>query len=160
MHGLNALTPDYITTMNNTQKHTHGVNMTNSIFDTIQAARGNRTALLSLASSETLDEVAAHYNVSPQYAGPKTAQRLFDATRIAIKSTGQPGARPITREYDLTNQMDACEALQDWGVQWRSYVAWVMGGEDHDAYITYAHKNPATITRWVTSKIELIRKNA
>ena len=132
--------------------------MTNNIFNTIQAARGNRSKLLLLASSETLDLVAAHFNVSSQYAAPKTAQRLFDATRIAIKSNGQPGARAIMREYDLTNQMDACEALQDWGVQWRSYVAWMMGGEDQDAYIAYAHKNPTTITRWVTSKLQLIRR--
>ena len=134
--------------------------MTNSIFDTIQAARYNKSILLSLASSETLDLVAAHYDVSPQSAAPKTAQRLFAAEKIAIKSKGQPGARAITREYDLTNQMQACQALQAWGVQSRSHAAWMMTGEDMDTYSTAVKASPETITRHVTTSLQLIRRNA
>ena len=134
--------------------------MTISIFDTIQAARGNKSILLSLASSETLDLVAAHYDVSPQSAAPKTAQRLFAAEKIAIKSKGQPGSRTITREYDLTNDWQACQALQAWGVRSRSNAAWMMSGQDQNAYYAAAMANPETITRHVTTSLQLIRRNA
>ena len=134
--------------------------MTISIFDTIQAARGNRSILLSLASSETLDLVAAHYDLSPQYAASKTAQRLFDAQKIAIKSTGQRGCRAITREYDLRNDVQACQALEDWGVQSRSNGAWMMSGEDMDKYMNLAYHLPLAITRHVTTRLQLIRRNA
>ena len=135
--------------------------MTISIGRIIQKAREEGpSSMLSLASSDTLDAVAAFYNVSPQSAAPKTAQMLFSAKKIAIKSKGQPGSRAITREYDLTNQMQACQALQTWGVQARSNAAWMMTGQDQNAYYTAAMANPETITRHVTTSLQLIRRNA
>lgn len=158
MGGQKVLGPCYITTMNNKQTHT-GVIMTNKIYDTIQAARSNPSELLALASSETLDLVAGHYRVSAQYAAPKTAQRLFNAKKIAIKSVGQPGSRSITKVYDLTNCSQAYDALETWGVRSRSNAAWLMCEGDANRYYEMATADgEENITRHVTSFLQLIRK--
>jgi len=134
--------------------------MTNSIVNKIKANRSNPNVLLDMASSDTLDLVAAHFNVSPQYAAPKTAQVLFGAQKIAIKSKGQPGSRYITRVYDLTDPSAACEALQDWGVGTRSRVEWVLSGYDAEAYLERALANPSKISRHVTTSIQVSKRNA
>jgi hypothetical protein len=91
--------------------------MTN-IITQIADARGNRPALLALASSDTLDAVAGAKDVTPIYAAKFVAQRLFDAPAITMEWKGQPGSRTRKQRYDLTNSDQAYRALEIYG--WRS----------------------------------------
>jgi len=101
-----------------------------TIVDTIKAAHGNRPALLSLATLDTHDQVAAHFNTSLQVCAPKVAQRLFDAQAITIKASQQTYGRKFSKRYDLTDENQACAALRWWRVASLSLQAWNDSGKD------------------------------
>lgn len=105
--------------------------MTN-IINAIAEARGNRKALLALASSETLDLVAAAKDVSPIYAAKFVAQRLFDAPAITIKWKGQPGSRIRKQRYDLTDADQAHRALEVYGWRAEALAHWTATGNMND----------------------------
>jgi len=134
--------------------------MKKDIISTIQAARGNRSALLALASSETLDLVAAAYNVSPQHAAPKVAQRLFDAKSVTIKGSSQTYSKGFSKRYDLTDENQACRALQTWGVRSLSNRVWHQVGKDIDAYYAaFEADKTGLLSRHNTVELKLIRHN-
>lgn len=138
----------------------HGVNMNKDIISTIHAARGNRSALLALASSETLDLVAAAYNVSPQHAASKVAQRLFDAKSVTIKGSSQAYGKQFSKRYDLTDENQACRALQTWGVRSLSNRVWHQVGKDIDAYYAaFEADKTGLLPRHSTVELKLIRHN-
>ena len=101
-----------------------------TIVDTIKAAHGNRAALLSLATLDTHDQVAAHFNTSLQVCAPKVAQRLFDAQAITIKGSQQTYGGKFSKRYDLTDGNQACAALRWWRTASLSLQAWTDCGED------------------------------
>ena len=146
MMGQKAALPYYITHITNTLT---GENM--SIITTLKEARGDRKALLSLASSETLDQVAAYYNVPPVVAARKVAQRVFDAQAITIKGTHQTYGGKFKRRYDLTDENQACEALRWWGTASESLAAWRACGEDINAYHVAFENNPSLYRHCVQS---------
>ena len=136
----------------------HGVNMKNDIISAIHAARGNRPALLALASSETLDLVAAVYNVSPQYAAPHVAQRLFDAKSVTIKGSTQTYGKRFSKRYDLTDGNQACRALETWGVRSLSNRVWHQVGKDINAYYAaFEADKTDLLSRHTTIKLDLVR---
>lgn len=126
-----------------------------NIIHTLKAARGDRKALLSLASSETLDGVAAHFNVAPVVAAPKVAQRVFDAQAITIKGTQQTYGGKFKKRYDLTDPNQACEALRWWGTAHESLQWWELLG-DIDAYAQTCAGMPSLYRHCVQS-LELVR---
>ena len=101
-----------------------------TIVETIKQAHGNRPALLSLATLNTHDQVAAHFNTSLQVCAPKVAQRLFDAQAITIKGSQQTYGRKFSKRYDLTDENQACAALRWWRVASLSLQAWNDSGKD------------------------------
>lgn len=121
------------------------------IIDTLKEAHGNRKALLSLASSDTLDQVAAHFNVAPVVAAPKVAQRVFDAQAITIKGSQQTYGRNFKRRYDLTDANQACEALRWWGTAQESLANWQACGGDINAYHALLEQNPSLYRHCVQS---------
>jgi len=131
----------------------------NNILDRIAQAR-NRSEYLALASSETLDLVAGAKSAAPIDVASSVAQSLFCASRIVIKSKGQPGSRMVNRTYDLRDANQAYDALETWGVRSRSNGAWMMCGLDRDAYYQMAIADKEqNISRHVTSFLQLVRKN-
>lgn len=90
---------------------------TKDIISQIHAARGNRQALLALASSETCDEVAHAKGVSPQYAATFVAQRLFDAPAVTIRWKAHKNTPMRKKRYDLTDANQAYDALEMWGMR-------------------------------------------
>lgn len=117
------------------------------IINKISEARGNRKALLALANTDTCDQVAGIYRVSPIFAAPKVAQRVFDATEITIKSKGQPGSRIRSRRYDLTDNNQAYDALQAWGIRSEALAHWMQTGTKETYVATLpAHMNQSNIT--------------
>lgn len=107
----------------------------NNIISQIADARGNRPALLALASSDTLDLVAGAKDVTPIYAAKFVAQRLFDAHAITIKWKGQPGSRSRKQRYDLTNSDQAFRALEIYGWRSEALAHWLATG-NMDAFVT------------------------
>ena len=122
-----------------------------SIITILKQARGNRKALLSLASYDTLEQVAAHFNTSMQKAAPKVAQRVFDAQAITIKGTQQTYGGRFKKRYDLTDENQACAALRWWGVAQRSLEAWTECGEDIFAYHVASKEDPSLYRHCVQS---------
>ena len=92
-------------------------NVKNDIITQIHAARGNRKALLALASSETCDQVAYERGVSPIYAATHVAQRLFDASEVTIRWKAHKNTPMRKRRYDLTDANQAYDALEMWGMR-------------------------------------------
>ena len=127
-----------------------------SIITTLKAARGNRKALLSLASSDTLEQVAAHFNTSMQKAAPKVAQRVFDAQGITIKGTQQTYGRSFKKRYDLTDENQACAALRWWGTAKESLDTWNMCQHDIHAYYETCQRYPQ-IYRHCVQSLKLTR---
>ena len=111
-------------------KNTHCQGGTMTIVETIKQAHGNRAQLLSLATLDTHDQVAAHFNTSLQVCAPKVAQRLFDAQAITIKGSQQTYGRKFSKRYDLTDENQACAALRWWRVASHSLQAWNDSGKD------------------------------
>lgn len=114
-----------------------------TIVDTIKAAHGNRAALLSLATLDTHEQVAAHFNTSLQVSAPKVAQRLFDAQAIMIKGSQQTYAGKFSKSYDLTDENQACAALRWWRTASLSLQAWIACGEDIYKYHDMCKANPS-----------------
>lgn len=114
-----------------------------TIVNTIKAAHGNRVALLSLATLDTHEQVAAHFNKSLQVSAPKVAQRLFDAQAITIKGSQQTYGRKFSKRYDLTDENQACAALRWWRVASLSLRAWNECGEDIYKYSSMCEANPS-----------------
>ena len=114
-----------------------------TIVDTIKAARGNRSALLSLATLDTHEQVAAHFNTSLQVCAPKVAQRLFDAQAITIKGSQQTYGSTFKKRYDLTDGNQACAALRWWRTASLSLQAWNDCGEDIYKYSSMCEANPS-----------------
>jgi hypothetical protein len=132
--------------------------MKNDIISAIHSARGNRLALLALASSETLDLVAGVYSVSPQYAAPRVAQRLFDAESVTIKGSTQTYGKRFSKRYDLTDENQACQALEVWGVRSFSNQVWHQVGKDIDAYyVAFEADKTNLLSRHTTTSLQLIR---
>ena len=104
----------------------------NNILTLIANARGNRSELLGLASSETLDLVAAAKDVSPIYAAKFVAQRLFDAPAITMEWKGQPGSRMRKQRYDLTDADQAHRALEVYGWRAEALAHWTATGNMND----------------------------
>ena len=127
-----------------------------SIITTLKEARGDRKALLSLASSATLDGVAAHFNVAPVTAACKVAQRVFDAQAITIKGTQQTYSGKFKKRYDLTDPNQACEALRWWGVAKESLDTWNMCQGDINAYYETWQRYPH-IYRHCVQSLKLTR---
>ena len=127
-----------------------------SIIDTLKEARGNRKALLSLASSDTLDKVAAHFNVAPVKAAPKVAQRVFDAQAITIKGTQQTYGGKFKKRYDLTDPNQACAALRWWGTAKESLDWWNICQHDINAYHETCQRYPQ-IYRHCVQTLKLTR---
>lgn len=128
---------------------------TGDIISQIHAARGDRKALLSLASDETCDGVAAHFNVAPVVAAPKVAQRVFDAKSITIKGTQQTRGSKFKRRYDLTDPNQAYDALSWWATAKESLAWWELLG-DIDAYAQTCAGMPSLYRHCVQS-LKLIR---
>jgi hypothetical protein len=126
-------------------------NVKNEIISQIHEARGDRKALLSLASSDTLDKVAAHFNVAPVTAACKVAQRVFDAQAITIKGTQQTYGGRFKKRYDLTDPNQACQALRWWGTAQESLATWQACGEDINAYHVAFENNPSLYRHCVQS---------
>ena len=127
-----------------------------SIIETLKAARGKRKALLSLASSDTLDQVAAHFNVAPVKAATKVAQRVFDAQAITIKGTQQTYGGKFKKRYDLTDPNQACAALRWWGTARESLDTWNMCQGDINAYYETCQRYPH-IYRHCVQSLKLTR---
>lgn len=127
-----------------------------TIMETLKTARGNRKALLSLASAETCDQVAAHFNVAPVIVAPKVAQRVFDAQEITIEGTQQTYLRKFKKHYDLTDPNQAYSALRWWGVANESLDAWHACGKDVDAYYA-AFERSRSLYRHCVKTLELTR---
>jgi hypothetical protein len=128
-----------------------------NIISQVAQARGNRTALLALASSDTLDAVAHERGVSPIYAAPFVAQRLFDAKRISIKYRNQPGTRTQSRTYDLTDAEQAYTALENWGTRNLSHITWQAVENNAERYYEAAIASGGKITRHLTSELSITR---
>ena len=131
-----------------------------TIVDTIKAAHGNRAELLSLASSHTLQLVAGHFDTTMQKAAPKVAQRLFDAKAVTITGTQQTYGRGFKRQYDLTDENQACAALRTWGLFSHSYAVFQgLGGnyEAHGPYLEECEKHPSQLYRHIITSLKLTR---
>ena len=126
------------------------------IITQIAEARGNRGALLALASSDTLDSVAHAKGVSPAYAATFVAQRLFDASDITIKSKGQPGSRIRSKRYDLTNGDQAYDALEAWGIRAEALTMW-QECESHEAFVLAAEAHPTMNPNNITTELKITR---
>lgn len=126
-----------------------------NIMDTLKSARGNRKALLSLASSETLDGVAAHFNVAPVIVATRVAQRVFDAQAITIKGSQQTYGGRFKKRYDLTDANQAYEALRWWGTAQESLKWWELLG-NIEAYAQTCAGMPSLYRHCVQS-LELTR---
>ena len=127
-----------------------------TILDTLKAARGDRKALLALASAETLDQVAAHFNVAPVVAAPKVAQRVFDAQAITIRGTQQTYGGRFKKRYDLTDPNQACQALRWWGTAKESLEWWNICQHDIHAYHETCQRYPQ-IYRHCVQTLKLTR---
>lgn len=90
---------------------------TKDIISQIHAARGNRQALLALASSETCDEVSQTMNVAPIFAAAHVAQQLFDAPAVTIRWKAHKNTPMRKKRYDLTDADQAYDALEMWGMR-------------------------------------------
>ena len=128
-----------------------------TIIDTLKAARGDRKALLSLASSDTLDKVAAHFNVAPVKAACKVAQRVFDAQAITIQGTQQTYGGKFKKRYDLTDANQACEALRWWGTAQTSLEWWNICQHDIYAYWETHARYPNEVYRHIVTSLKLTR---
>ena len=128
-----------------------------SIVDTIKSARGNRAALLSLASSNTLREVADHFDTTMQKAAPKVAQRQFDAKAITIKGSQVTYGHRFKRVYDLTDGNQACAALRTWGLFSHSLATLERLGGDYHAYHDECEKNPSELYGHIVTSLKLTR---
>ena len=128
----------------------------NNILSHIAQARGNRKALLALASSDTLDLVSAAKDVTPIYAAKFVAQRLFDAPAITIKWKGQPGSRMFKRRYDLTDANQAYDALDRWGIRSEALHMWQQAGS-HEAFVEAAAAHPTMNQNNITTELKLTR---
>lgn len=126
------------------------------IIKRISEARGNRKALLALASTNTCDQVASIYDVSPIFCAPKVAQRVFDAQAITIKSKGQPGSRTRSRRYDLTDNDQAYDALQAWETRSEALAHWIATGSK-EAYV--ATLPPHMNQNNITTELKITRHN-
>lgn len=126
--------------------------MTN-IINQIAEARGNRKALLALASSDTLDAVAHAKGVSPIYAAPFVAQRLFDAPAITVKWKA-PGTKLMKKRYDLTDADQAYRALEIYGWRSEALAHWQATGNMNDFVDTL----PADMnSNHVTTELKITR---
>lgn len=126
------------------------------IIKQIAEARGNRKALLALASTDTCDGVAAIYDVRPIYCAPKVAQRVFDATEITIKSKGQPGSRTRSKRYDLRDNDQAYDALEAWATRSQALEMWQQCGS-HEAFVTAAKAHPTMNPNNITTELKITR---
>ena len=127
-----------------------------TILDTLKAARGDRKALLSLASIDTLEQVAGHFNTSMQKAAPKVAQRVFDAQAITIRGTQQTYGSRFKKRYDLTDPNQACQALRWWGTAKESLEWWNICQHDIHAYHETCQRYPQ-IYRHCVQTLKLTR---
>jgi len=130
-----------------------------TIIETLKTARGNKEALLSLASAETCDQVAAHFNVAPVIVAPKVAQRVFGAQEITIEGTQQTFRGRFKKRYDLTNCSQAYAALRWWGCASASLNVWHECGKDIDAYYAAFEQNDSLYRHCVQS-LKLTRHNS
>ena len=128
----------------------------NGILNLIAAARGNRSELLALASSDNLDLVAYAKGVTPIYAAKFVAQRLFDAPTITIKWKGQPGSRTSKRCYDLTDANQAYDALAIWGIRSEALQMWQQAGS-HEAFVQAATSDPTINQNNITTELKIQR---
>jgi len=129
-----------------------------TIIETLKTARGNRKALLSLASAETCDLVAAHFNVAPVIVAPKVAQRVFDAQEITIEGTQQTFRGRFKKRYDLADPNQAYSALRWWGCASDSLNVWHACGKDIDAYYA-AFEQSHSLYRHCVKSLKLTRHN-
>lgn len=128
-----------------------------TIIETIKANHNNRAGLLSLANKETLAQVADHFDVTPQKAAPKVAQRLFDAKAITIKANMYTYGKKFSRNYDLTIPSQACLALRVWGELSKSLEQWKNCGEDIYAYDVLAESDSG-ISKHPATTLSIVRK--
>ena len=128
----------------------------NSILTLIANARGNRSELLALASSDNLDLVAYAKDVTPIYAAKFVAQRLFDAPAITMEWKGQPGSRTSKRRYDLTDPNQAYDALDRWGIRSEALQMWQQTGS-HEAFVQAAASHPTMNQNNITTELKITR---
>jgi len=132
-----------------------------TMIETIRAARGNRDALLALASEETMAAVQQELANGPAYVkfSCTLAQRLFDAKSVTIKGSQQTHGSRFKKRYDLTDPNQACEALRWWGVASLSLRVW-KDTQCIGKYWERVKADPTQIYRHCVQTLSLTRHNS
>ena len=158
--GLGSISPRPRASHESTHTLSPSLGGTMTIVDTIKAAHGNRSKLLSLANEFTLQLVSEHFDTTMQKAAPKVAQRLFDAQSITIKGRQVTYGHSFKRKYDLTDGNQACAALRTWGLFSHSLATFERLGGDYKAYGPYmeqCERHPSQLYSHIITSLKLVR---
>lgn len=133
-------------------------NQENNIYNTIRSAkaRGDYEALLALVSEETIEAVADHFGVTNFNVAPVLAQRLFNAKSLTISHDVITFGRTFNQYYDLTDNMQALDALRHWAQCHQSFKASQTVDHDIKKYHELAKADP-TLSRHQVTRLVLIR---